>query len=77
MKNNRRTCEVAVHFNEAPHTFSDFSFICIEAITCADHNIDEVLTNREAYWTAQLFTLNPFGLNKRQEYKSKNRIQYN
>lgn len=77
MKNNRRTCEVAVHFNEAPHTFSDFSFTCIEAITCVDHNIDQVLINREAYWTAQLFTLNPFGLNKRQERKSKNRIQYN
>ena len=40
-------------------------------------NIDVALTNREAYWIAQLFTQAPFGLNKRNEQKSRNRIQYN
>ena len=76
MLNNRHTCEVSKHYNHSTHQLSDFSFICIEGIR-RTNNIDEALTNREAYWTAQLFTLTPYGLNKRQEYKSKNRKQYN
>ena len=75
MTNNRRTCEVASHFNDSPHSLTDFSFICIESVLNTQHT-DDILTHREAYWTAQLFTLHPHGLNKRREYKSKNRIQY-
>ena len=52
--------------------------MCTEAIS-GDHpkqKIDSILLKREAFWCAQLFTLQPHGLSKRQEYKSK-RIPYN
>ena len=75
MLNNRRTCEVAIHFNETEHTISDFKFICIEKLIDVD-NVEAKLLNREAYWTAQLKTLRPYGLNKRKEFRSKNRIQF-
>ena len=39
-------------------------------------NIKKLLITKEAYWTAQLFSLSPFGLNKRQEFHSKNRIHF-
>lgn len=34
---------------------------------------DKLLVTKEARWSAQLFTLAPHGLNKRQEFHSKNR----
>ena len=37
-------------------------------------HIDRLLLTREAYWTAQLCTLSPHGLNKRREFRSKNRV---
>ena len=77
MLTNKNTCEVAIHFNNSPHSLSDFSFMCIEAITDTPiQSMDSVLLTREAYWSAQLFTLKPFGLNKRQEYKSSKRINF-
>ena len=75
MKTNKKTCEVAVHFNNTEHCLENFSFVCIEQINDST-NVDSKLLTREAYWTMQLRTLQPFGLNKRREYKSKNRIQY-
>lgn len=75
MKTNKKTCEVAIHFNSTPHTLSDFQFICIEKIL-QQTDIESKLITREAYWTAQLRTLRPYGLNKRQEFRSKNRIHY-
>ena len=75
MLTNKKTCEVAIHFNASPHNLSDFSFICIESIISLE-NIDRILLNREAYWCSQLFTWQPHGLNKRQELNSKNRIHY-
>ena len=33
MKNNKKTCELATHFNLAEHQLSDISFIAIETIT--------------------------------------------
>ena len=39
--------------------------------------IDRLLLTREAYWTAQLCTLSPHGLNKKREFRSKNRVRYN
>lgn len=77
MINNKNTCEVAIHFNQAAHSMSDFKFTCIEQIL--NHNnsdINSKLLTREAYWMTQLRTLQPYGLNKRKEYKSKNRINY-
>ena len=39
--------------------------------------IDKLLLTREAYWTSQLFILHPHGLNKRPEFRSKNRVRFN
>jgi len=76
MLTKKTTCEVAIHFNSAPHKLSDFSFMCIESIHNLE-NIEQNLLNREAYWCTQLFTYQPFGLNKRLEINSRNRINYN
>ena len=73
----KRTCQVAIHFNETPHDLLDFKFMCIEGITRENSNLENILIKREAYWTSQLCTLVPYGLNKRCEHKSKNRIHYN
>lgn len=72
-------CEVAVHFNSTSHSLQDFSFQCIDQIndTNRQDDIDRLLITKEAYWSAQLFTLAPHGLNKRQEFHSKNRIHFN
>ena len=79
MLNNKKTCELAVHFNCIKHEISQISFIVIEQIKGQGDAVylDQLLLTREAYWTAQLFTLNPHGLNKRREFRSKNRICYN
>ena len=77
MKTNKKTCEVAIHFNRTPHVLSDFTFQCIDQIqTSTSENTEHLLITKEAYWSAQLFSLSPFGLNKRQEFHSKNRIHY-
>ena len=75
----KKTCELAVHFNCIKHEISQISFIVIEQITSQGDGVylDQLLLTREAYWTAQLFTLNPHGLNKRCDFRSKNRICYN
>ena len=75
MRTNKKTCEVAIHFNQSPHSLSDFNFLPFELITDTI-DIDKKLLTREAYWTAQLHTLQPQGLNKRNELHSKNRIRY-
>ena len=69
-----------MHFYKTPHDSSDFSFQCVDQVQATVNNscsIDKLLITREAYWSAQLFSLAPFGLNKRQEFYSKNRINYN
>ena len=78
MLTNKKTCEAAVHYNSMEHSLSDFSFIGIEQINNNNENntIDKRLLTREAYWSAQLCTLKPYGLNKRCEFRSKNRINY-
>ena len=40
-------------------------------------DMDKVLLTREAFWCAQLCTLQPYGLDKRSEFNSKNRIRFN
>ena len=80
MVTKKKTCEVAVHFNKTPHDLSDFSFQCIDQVQASVNNscnIEKLLITKEAYWSAQLFSLAPFGLNKRQEFHSKKRINYN
>jgi hypothetical protein len=63
MINNKRTCEAATHFNKTPHDLFDFKFIGIEQIVNdSDSNtIEKRLLTREAYWSAQLCTLKPYG----------------
>ena len=79
MINNKETCELAIHFNCSHHEIHQSSFIIIEKNlnhkSCT--HLEQLLLTREAYWTLQLFTLQPHGLNKRREFKSKNRICYN
>ena len=80
MVTNKKTCEVAVHFNKTPHDLSDFLFQCIDKVQSTVNNscdIEKLLITKEAYWSSQLFSLAPFGLNKRQEFRSKKRINYN
>ena len=79
MLTNKQTCELAVHFNCIERKISEISFIVIEKITSKGdaHHIDRLLLTREAYWTAQLCTLNPHSLNKRCELRSKNHVRYN
>ena len=76
MKTNKKTCETAIHFNASEHSLGDFSFIAIEQIAMQD-NTDRILLTREAFWSSQLCTLTPHGLNKRQEFNSSKRIVYN
>ena len=79
MLTNKKTCEVAVHFNKIPHTLGDFTFQCIDQVQAQNNSeeIERLLITKEAYWSAQLFSLAPHGLNKRKEFHSKNRICYN
>ena len=72
-------CASAVkNFNKEEHHMSDFEFIVIEKIVNeSDNNIDRRLLTREAFWCSQLCTLQPYGLNKRSEFNSKNRIRFN
>ena len=79
MSTKKTTCEVAVHLNKEKHQLSDFEFIVIEQIFNIDdkHNVDKRLITREAFWCSQLCPLQPYGLNKRSELNSKNRIKYN
>ena len=79
MLKNRRTCELAVHYNSFEHQICQISFITIEQIVNHKNatHLEQLLLTREAYWTSQLFSLYPHGLNKRREFKSKNRICYN
>jgi hypothetical protein len=53
MPNNKKTCEVATHFNNSAHNLSDFQFVCIKKINSI-LNVDKRLLTREAYWAAQL-----------------------
>ena len=76
---NSKCTRVSIHFNCTQHVISEISFIVIEKITSQGGAtyIDKLLLTREAYWAAQLCTLNPHGLNKRREFRSKNRVRYN
>ena len=78
MLTNKATCELAVHFNKKEHHMSDFEFIVIEKlVNDTTDNLDKVLLTREAFWCSPLCTLQPYGLSKRSEFNSKNRIRFN
>ena len=69
----KKPCEVAVHYNKSLHVLKYFTFQCIDQVESASaaENLDRLLITKEAYWSAQLFSLPPYGLNKRQEFHSK------
>ena len=73
---NKKTREVEKHFNNTPHTLSDLSFQCIDQVQASSDSdrIDKLLITKEAYWSAEFFSMAPFGLNKRQEFHSKDRL---
>ena len=78
MRTNKKTCEVAIHYNSSPHVMQDFTFQCIDKVdpkTDLDR-IEKILITKEAYWMAQLFCVFPNGLNKRFEIHSNKRINY-
>ena len=77
MIRNRKSCELAIHYYKNPHDLKDFNFIVIESMQNTTRDLEETLLTREGYWAAQLSTLQPFGLNKRCEFRSKKRINYN
>jgi len=64
MLTNKTTCEVAIHFNTIPHTLGDFSFQCIDQVQTPNNSeeINRLLITKEAYWSAQLFSLALHGL---------------
>jgi len=70
MLTNKTACEVAIHFNKTTHTLGDFSFQCIDQVQTPNNSegIDRLLITKEAYWSAQLFSLATHGLNKRKEF---------
>ena len=55
MITNKKSCEVAVHFNSISHSLQDISFQCIDQIndTNRQDGIDRLLITKEAYWSAQ------------------------
>ena len=75
MITNKNTCEVAIRFNKDQHEMSDFEEQILNLNT--ENSVDKRLLTGEAFWSAQLCTLMPLGLNKRSEFNSKNRIRYN
>ena len=79
MLTNKTTCEVIIHFTRILHTPGDFSFQGIDQVQApsGSEEIDRLLLTKVAYWSAQLFSLAPHGLNKRKEFHSKIRIFYN
>ena len=60
MITKKKTREVPVHSNKTPHDLSDFSFQCIDQVQATVNNscnIEKLLITREAYWSAQWFSL--------------------
>ena len=57
MLNNKRTCELAVHYNSFEHQICQISFIVIEQIVNHGNavHLEQLLLTREAYWASQLF----------------------
>ena len=77
MNTNKKTCEMAVHLNATSYNVSNIKCTGVKQMNCeTDGDLEGKLLAREAYWTAQLFTLKPYGINKRIELRSKKRVNY-
>ena len=55
MLKDKRTCELAIHFNNSAHEISQINFIIIEQIRLFINSLhlDQLLLTREVHWTAQ------------------------
>ena len=73
MNTGKNTCEVAIHFNNTPHSLADFEFTMIEKVINTQKK-EKTLLIWEAYWAAHVGTT---GINKRCKYRAKTRINYN
>ena len=77
----RRHCLVKLLFilTKEKHQLPDFQLTVIEQIWNIDDkdDVDKRLLTSETFWCSQLYTLQPYGLNKRSEFNFKNRIKYN
>ena len=64
---------MAIHFNRSPHELQDFAFQWIDPVksSTSHENFENMLITNETYWSAQLFTIATYGLNKKQEFHSK------
>ena len=58
MKANKKTCEVAIHFNKTPHFFFDFTFQYVDQICYQfkSHDTDKLLITKEALERAIIFS---------------------
>ena len=66
-----------MHFNATLHNINDIKCIGVEQVKYEiDEDFEGKLLTREAYWIAQLFIVNPYGINKRNELRSKKRVDY-
>ena len=66
-----------MHFNATLQNINDIKYIVVEQVICEiDGDLEGKLLAREAYWTAQLFTVKPYAINKSYELKSKKRVNY-
>ena len=50
MKSNKKTCEVAMHFNKTPNTFSDFTFQCIDKILTSSNQDTNIGATNIRVW---------------------------
>ena len=53
MNTGKHTCEIAIHFNNTPHSLTDFDFIIIGKVINAQKK-EETFLIREAYWAGQV-----------------------
>ena len=74
---NKKTCEMAAHFNATLQNINDIKYIRVEQVNCEiDEDLEGKLLAREAYRIAQLLTVKPYAINKNNELKSKKRVNY-
>lgn len=65
IRRSDRDQPIAVHFNDFKHDISSFRFQGTEKVTLPERggNVDEIPNRGEVYWTFNLQTLSPKGLN--------------
>ena len=72
MLRNKKSCELAIHYNKTPHDLKDFSFIVIEGMQNTTRDLEEILLTREGYWRHNWAHYNHLGLIKGANFDLKN-----